>query len=296
MFSIVEENQVAKKLDQLEQGSMFKTIEYQVSDIVNMIRNIDNYKDQEIKDIISRQHAMILNYDLFLENADTRAQAQYLFTNKRFLSIFVQVIGKFNLTPHEVVCINKLCYDYYILPNKDNEVSELLYQISTIINNNKVIRLSATLGMNGAKALAMISNSSLRMEKNIHRINTYLVRYHNSGRGILSTQDMINIFCILYENFKDPFVFTMLESKPNNLTEEEETQFDNISMAILELLNSMTSNDMKKILYDYGYTLNMISSKAVRFSLKSCSNYPRIIRMVNTIETEDNVLGNIIIP
>ena len=56
------------KLDTLYQGSLFKSIEYEISNIVSKIDNIDQFDANQIKDIIIRQHNMILNYDLFLIN------------------------------------------------------------------------------------------------------------------------------------------------------------------------------------------------------------------------------------
>ena len=41
-------------LNTLQQGSLFHTIEYELSDIVNKITNIDNLNDDEINNIIIR--------------------------------------------------------------------------------------------------------------------------------------------------------------------------------------------------------------------------------------------------
>ena len=66
------------KLDTLYQGSLFKSIEYEISNIVSKIDNIDQFDANQIKDIIIRQHNMILNYDLFLVNNDNRQKAYML--------------------------------------------------------------------------------------------------------------------------------------------------------------------------------------------------------------------------
>ena len=153
---------------------IFRSVEYQISTIVEKITNINTLNEEEIKSIIVRQHQTILNYDLFLASDESRGYVQKLFTNKRFLQIFLQVIGFLQLPYDEIVCINKLAYDYYIIPGKDPEISDLLLQISYQINNILVIRLSGKLGMNGARVLSMIANSSFKEEKNVHRINTFL--------------------------------------------------------------------------------------------------------------------------
>lgn len=270
---------------------IFRSVEYQLSTIVEKISNIDNLNEEEIKNIIVRQHQMILNYDLFLASEKSRGYAQKLFTNKRFLQIFLQIVGFLQLPKDEVICINKLAYDYYITSNKDSEISDLLLQISYQINNVLVIRLSGKLGMNGARVLSMIANSSFKDEKNVHRINTFLVRYNYE----LSVQDIIDIYCILFERFTHLFVYSMLESKQPNMTEVQLRHFDNISLALLAILDSMTSADIKKILYDYAFILKLMRTNfSVRFSLKSAKSYKRIQEIIKEIELDP--IDTLIIP
>lgn len=269
---------------------IFRSVEYQISTIVEKITNINTLNEEEIKSIIVRQHQTILNYDLFLASDESRGYVQKLFTNKRFLQIFLQVIGFLQLPYDEIVCINKLAYDYYIIPDKDPEISDLLLQISYQINNILVIRLSGKLGMNGARVLSMIANSSFKEEKNIHRINTFLVKY-----GELSVQDIIDIYCILFERFTYPFIFSMLESKPSGLSKSQLICFDNISLALLSILDSMTSEDIKRVLYDYAFTLKLIRNDfSVRFSLKSAKAYTRIQEVIKEIELDP--IDTLIIP
>lgn len=269
---------------------IFRSVEYQISTIVEKISNIDTLNEDEIKSIIVRQHQTILNYDLFLASDESRGYVQKLFTNKRFLQIFLQVIGFLQLPYDEIVCINKLAYDYYIIPGKDPEISDLLLQISYQINNILVIRLSGKLGMNGARVLSMIANSSFKEEKNVHRINTFLVKY-----GELSVQDIVDIYCILFERFTYPFIFSMLESKPSGLSKSQLICFDNISLALLSILDSMTSEDIKRVLYDYAFTLKLIRNDfSVRFSLKSAKAYTRIQEVIKEIELDP--IDTLIIP
>lgn len=271
--------------------TVFRSIDYQLDTIVDKIKNIDSLNDEEIKYIIQRQHQMILNYDLFLESDATRYQAQVLFTNKRFLQIFLQIIGTVQLSDHELICINKLAYDYYVISNKDPEVSSLLLQISNLINNNLVIRLSGILGMNGARILAMIANSSFKEEKKVHRINTFLIKCNLA----LSVQDIINIYCILFERFTYLFIYTMLESKPAGLNKDQLMKFDAISRTVLLMLDSMVSADIKKVLYDYAFTLKMVRGNVtVRFSLKSAKAYTRILQVISDIECDP--IDDLIIP
>lgn len=270
---------------------VFTTVEFTLSTIVDKIININNLDENQIKNIILRQHKMILNYDLFLKSDESRSYAQRLFTNKRFLQIFLQIIGLLNLEREEIICINKLAYDYYITKEKDSEISDLWLQISYQINNILVIKLSGKLGMNGARILSMIANSTFKEEKAVHRINTFLVKCNLD----LSVQDIVDIYCILFERFTNPFVYSMMELKQPGMTEEQLKIFNNISAALIVILNSMTSNDMKKVLYSYAYSLKLLNSNyKVRFSLKSAIQYPRMLEVISDIENGD--FEKIIIP
>ena len=165
-----------EEYDPLNEKSSFKlksSIEFSISNIVDMIKNIDNVEEDDIKQIIIRQHKTILNYDLFLKEAKTREAAQYLFTNNRFLKMFLDAIGMIMLNSHEIICVNKLIYDYYCTDNGNTETKNLMYEIGSIINANTVVKLSPYLGFNGAKLLAIIANSSFSLQKRVKR----------SGRG-----------------------------------------------------------------------------------------------------------------
>mgnify|MGYP006873137087 CR=1 FL=1 len=228
-FRLAREDKSLAKLDEIQQGSLFHSIEYEISGILNKISNIDNINESEIKQIIIRQHSMILNYDLFLMNSNTRSQAQKLFTNKKFLNCFLSVIGTIDLSVHEKTCINKLAYDYYIYYEKDQEISNLLFQLTTWVNGNEVLTLSGILGMNGARILSMIRHSSFKEEKNVHRVNTFIIKC-----GInLSVQNIIDIFCFLYPRFTPLFIYSMLEIKPQGLSNDQSNRFDAISRALL---------------------------------------------------------------
>ena len=280
-FGAAREDKSLAKLDEIKQGSIFHSIEYEISGILNKINNIDSIDEKEIKRIIVNQHQMILNYDLFLIDSKTRTQAQILFTNKKFLTCFLDVIGCIQLSVHEKTCLNKLAYDYYIYYEKDQEISDLLFQLTTWANGNEVLTLSAYLGINGARILSMIRHSSFKEEKNVHRVNTFIIKC-----GIeLTVQSIINIFCFLFPRFTPLFIYSMLERKPNGLTQEQSNYFDAISMALLTILDSLTKQDMKKLLCDYAFTLTMVNKNTVvRFPLKTVAAYPRIIEVLKDIE------------
>ena len=244
----------------------FQSIEYKIDQILNKIKNIDSCSDEEIKQIILRQYHMILNYDLFLANE--REFALELFTNKRFLAILASVVGSLELADNEIVCLNKIVYDYYTLDEKDLVISHYLLEISYYVNNKTVIRLSAILGMNGARILAMISKSSFKIEKNVKRVNHFIMKV-NIG---LSIQDIVNIYI-------------MLETEPANLTDEKIKRFRAISAVVLILLNNMTSQDIHTVISNYIYTIQYMNvERETRFSLIEACKVNKLDRIYKIIK------------
>lgn len=291
LFPIMNEESGVKspdsKMNKVKETNLFHTIEYEFDTIVSKIRNIDNIDDNHIKDIIKRQHSLILNYDLFLMDSETRKEAQTLFSNKRFLSNLLDIIGLLDISYHEKICLNKLAYDYYQNDIKDPEVSNLLFQLTTAVNGKDVVVLSGILGMSGAKTLAMIRNSSFKEEKCIHRVNTYIIK---CGMN-LSTQSIINIYCFLFDRFSTLFNYTMLESAPPelSLTPSEMDNYNSISLAIIAILDSMTSNDILTVVRNYAYMINNVSVNVIpRFRLDTIQNQ-RIKEVVTQVKVEENL-------
>ena len=266
---------------------VFESIEYKIDQILYKIKNIDSLDETEIKNIILRQYHLLLDYDQFL-----KTERQYLlelFTNKRFLNILLSVVGTLNLSREEIICINKITYDYYLLPNKDVEVSRILMDISQYVNNIQAIRLSPILGINGAKTLAMIANSAFVDDKIVHRVNRFIMRCNIA----LSIQDIVNIYCILFDHFTYLFIYTMFEPRPASMSKDEMDRFDLISIAIISMLNTMTSDEMYKVLRNYAYMIKVKGLKLenVRFSLKAAAerypNYYRIYNVIHQVELDD---------
>lgn len=285
--SLQVEDESFNKLNELQQGSLFHSIEYELSDIVKKIKNIDNLNETEIKQIIIRQHSMILNYDLFLMSNETRQNAQTLFQSEKFLYCFLDVVRLLTLSNHEKICINKLAYDYYINPNGcDSKISDLLYRLTTEVNGKEVIVLSGILGLRDAQILSMIRNSTFNIEKAVHRVNTFLVKCNND----LSVTAIISIYCHLFERFTDVFIYSMMEPEPISMSPLMKKKYDNISISILEMMNSLSSHDIRKVLYDYGYILSMVKvNTKIRFALRTAQRYNRIISVVKSIEIQDNL-------
>jgi hypothetical protein len=283
-FHHVDEKPKYDDLDKIKTGPLFHTIEYELSSILSKILD-ENVDEDEIKDIIHRQHEMIFKYDLFLK-AKIQLQMRALFTNKRFLRCTLDIIRLLNISWYEKMCINIVAYDYNALPDRDKETGELLYLLTTEVNTKEIILLSVILGEHNSKLLAMVRNSSFDEVTVVRRVNMFVVKC-----GVdLSIKNTVDIYCYLFNRITNLFVYTMMEQKPNNLTAEESRRFDYISVAMLEMLNSLDSNSIKHVITEYAYTLKLSKRDIiVRFAIKSVVKYVRIISVVRLVEESENI-------
>ena len=268
--------------------SPIKTIEYTIEEIAARIDSIDTFDDEEIKNIIKRQHEIFLNYNLFISIPEKRRSLQKLFTNLRFLKIFNSIIGKIELSNEEVICANKLCYDYYISLSRDKDIVNEFMILSSIINFDLSIKLTPMLGVDNAKALAMIYNSTFLMEKKVHRVNYFIMNYSFTD---LSVQDIVNIYCILFDkDFTKVFISMMLETKNPTYSNAVVKRFDDISSAIVSIVDSLPSKDIQMLMLDYGNYLKINNIMNVRFAMKTLVGKERILNCINQVEISSGLI------
>ena len=211
------------------------------------------------------------------------------------LKIFNDIIGLIELSQDEIICANKLAYDYYVSKNKDVEISELLLSICYIINNPLIVRLSAKMDITNARVLSMIANSTFKIEKKVHRVNVFFLKKDNNKE--FTVQDYIDIYIILFDHFRELFTYSMFEAWTTKITDDyAQLQYDRflrMSAALIIMLDSLTSKDIATVLREYGYTLSMIPNSPIRFSIKNMKKYDRIKDIAHSLEVNEN---DILIP
>ncbi len=258
----------------------FAIVEEKSQFLINMIANITNKSDNEITLFIQKYHTAFLNYSLFTESDLSRSSMQRLFTNAKFLNLFFNMIGKLNLDQFEIGFLNRIVYDYWSLPEKDNDVYNILLQISSYINNNMIIKLSSKMGVNEAKILAMIAASTNKDDIKVHRINRFLV---NCDNPVFNEQSMIDIMFFLYEKFLYPIIYTLLETKSCCISEDNFPQYYKLLNAIITILLSMPSDKITTVLTEYGYLIS--SGKVTPIIELKKINDVRLRSIIDTIET-----------
>ena len=105
-------------------------------------------------------------------------------------------------------------------------------------------------------------------------------------------KDIIYIYSIYYtDSFSDLFITTMTDTDRKLMNDAEHKMYDNISLALLYILNSMESQEIYKVLRRYGeYLMLMNIETSLRFSLNGLAeDFSRISYIVNIIKTNDSL-------
>lgn len=260
LFQSIAPENLRRESDDVASFPTFTVVEEKSKFLIDYITNIENKPLNDIISFILRYHTSILNYRLFTESTASRSSMQRLFTNVNFLNILFNQISKLDLNSSEIAFLNRIAYDYWTTPNKDQEVCNVLLQISGYINNTLTIKLSSKIAVNDAKTLAMICNSTDNQEVRVHRINRFLV---NCDNPYLDTQEMIDMMFFIYDRFLYAIVYTLLEDKSCCISDEYIEQYQRLINATLKILLSTTMEKMVTILTEYGYIISSGKAKPV---------------------------------
>ena len=265
----------------------FNTVELSIKTLLDKLKNVNSLSDNEIRDIICRQYETILNYDLFLVGSESRGIAQELFTNEKFLlNLIYCVSNNIELNDHQIICCNKLAYDYIAFHSTSDcnqTIRNLLMELSFRINLKIVLPLSPLIGIDNAKHLAMLRKSSFKEYKNVQRVNRFII---HSGLEIME-QGIIDIYGKLFNSVSILFAETMFSLPNNDYTKSESLRYDEISKAMIDILDSMPSDQIKQVLSNYCNLFYLKGEPPVRFSMKNIhESYNRIKNVIEELSQE----------
>lgn len=269
----------------------FGELAYDPKHIAYQLNHIDSLDKLEINKIIYQHHDVILDYNLFFNNPDYRGAAQKAFTNEQFLLCLLAAIPSLHLSDHQIICCNKLAYDYVQYMNDEkNRTSDLLMQLSSIVNRNLVLVLSGIVGTGPAQYLALVARSSFSDQKTVRRILNFLI-FRIEG---YSTQDLLNIYQKLFNRITVFFIEAMdYVIDPEVLTEEQYKNDQTITISLLDIMMNMTSDNIRTMLREYGMNYFLYHQGCpVRISLhhlnESC--YGRILKVVREFDHEEEII------
>lgn len=265
----------------------FNTVELTMKTLLDKLKEVSSLSDNEVRDIIYRQYNTILNYDLFLTSSESREVAQELFTNEKFLANLIYCVSnKIQLNEHQIICCNKLAYDYIAIHSASDcnqAIRNLLMELSFRVNLKIVLALTPLIGFDNAKHLAMLRKSSFKENKNVLRVNRFLI---HSGLELVE-QNIIDIYSKLFDRVSILFAETMFSLPNESYTKLEMLRFDEISKAMVDILDSMPSSQIKQVLSNYSSSYYLKGEPPVRFSMRNIYNsYARIENVINELSEE----------
>lgn len=280
-----------RKDEDLRTNACFTVVGYTLDSLLENIKNA-SFSDRKIQSLIKVNINDMLDFDRF-ENIGTIEQMRELWQNAVFLKNFLDLVSNdqgFNNTINRGYKneINKLIFDYVFsseLKNKDAKIQDLYIAIAKAVNAREIIPFTAIMPFDLAWAITVYRYSDLNESRCAANLNQAIVY---SGVE-LSIKDIIYIYSRFYlENFGQLFCTTMTVVTPviddNPL---QKMMNDRISWAILYILDSMTSLDIRRVLERYNGYLSIYSITDVRLNITGLSeDFARINRVVEAMRNE----------
>lgn len=251
--------------------------------------SLDTIPDRDLYNIVRA------SFDSILKDIFKKEDAKYLevFTTPKFLTVLTQVVSTMQLTDQQRVYCNKLAYDYMTYPHEtDPYVKQLFLSLSRMINRNHISQLMA-IGIQEdlASYMALARYSSENEGINVKRLNLIIC---TSPIELMTEQMIVYIYEKLFDRVTALFeniMFDVYDDEEEWATEEVMEIYSTVSLAILEIMNNMPSNDIRKVLISYTADFEALYNadmKKVRFSMKSISSdFSRISQVVEQLKAEN---------
>lgn len=247
--------------------------------------NLDSIPDYELSNLIrtciDQICSDIMSQDDFYIN---------LIQNHKFLDAFVKVMSSIPIDNQKRLCCNKLTYDYLTLADKGDEyVKHRFLNLSRVINSTAITRLKDLgLDVDTACNMALSRYSSITEEVNVKRLNFVIC---NKDPEIMTEQMIIYIYERLFDRITPLFEGSMFEWYDNKEADELGEGFmmiySAISLAVLTILNNMTSIDIRRVLIGYSGKWFFNGKPPVRFSMHALSgDFARINAIVESLAGE----------
>lgn len=287
-----------------------KLINNQIVDIVtgddfefsNFIKNINTVSDKDLYNYISMNYTYILG-ELFGVKKDSYVD---LLLNPKFLLVLNQALADKQFSNVDLIHLNDFIYNNIVFQNKDPFIRSILFSLGETINRSTVSALNVlgSLDHELCVFIAVTYKSSFKDTVNAKRINLALCI---SSKKILSVNEIINIYYVLYSKMFTPlFIATMFDRNVQDaeekgeewVTDREATINDNITSAIMYLLESMNPADISRVLkvfYDEFTNTYKSNPNAIRTSIRAvCSEDSRYVKIPILIQELEG--HNIMIP
>lgn len=266
------------KLEPAPIGVSFSTLEYTHDSFLDKLAK-GEFSPTKIKSIIESNVPSYFDYGNF-SDIKTRKNIQAIWTNITFLSNVLALLNENEKFRQKLISnyrrdINIITNDYIRAEEnpvdsgisiyaKDSKITDILFEIACNINAEYIVQLSSTVDIYTAKLLAMAYFCTFDTPQSVRNIIGTLW----NGRTF-SIEQIIYIFYVFFkDNFADVFIHAMVFHYSGSSDIEFKTTENNISSALINILNSMSTTEIREVLAKYANYLSFCDVKNLRFSLK----------------------------
>lgn len=180
--------------------------------------------------------------------------------------------------------LNRICYDYSQLTDRNIFIQNKMIDIVYYLNKSVVIMLQ---GFNLTKEQACLIaiarySTAPQVRTNFKRVTREIQRM---TVDVMTEQTIVNIYGKLCnEPVSELFISIMQDSYENFISDEQSYIYSTVSLAILDIIESLPTDHIHKVLL--AYLSEKPSNKPPRFILKSISvgDYPRINDVIDSLE------------
>lgn len=254
--------------------------------------DIKNMSNEELFDFVKNNYVEIMR--MIFSGKENEQKYLSLFLDNRFLTNLITILSNVQLIPLDIkmnAC--KIAFDYMSSTKlqKDEMTFSLIKQIAEIVNRDTLFDLMRILPRDLALYLTVAKYSTNSESINIQRMNFIIAQ---SGSSVFNEQKIIDTF-IHFGKYSGMRMTCLLESHmfsvdPTNISEDMEEMYSTISMAILDMLNHMSTQEIRQVLMNYSNDFMMAYNsdyRVVRFSLRNLSgDYDRITMMADMLSNE----------
>lgn len=270
-----------------------------------IIHNIE-MSDEELTELLKESYQDILT--CIFEMQDFKYLS--FVSTPRFIICLSNIISSLdgNIEYITKVHINSLVYDYITSCNDTTEdkeyVNRLMINLARIVNEDYIRKLLAlNIKDDIASFLVLARFSSTNEFANIKRVNFIICTslskefdMDDDNERFKAHQLIVDIYSKLFSKLTTLFESTMYDVynlEESWVTENISEMYSITTMAVLDILNNMTSPDIRSILISYTNDYNSIfgpKGYTTRFSLNSLSaDYNRISYIVECLKQEEKI-------
>lgn len=247
---------------------------------------INQYTDEQLYELLYN------NLRGFLLNIFEKEDQRYIkmIISDRFLRILINVVANSEIDYMNKIYLNKLCYDYLTLEDKakNSIISEMIYNLAKITNKHHISLLT---GLNIPEKIAcyvVLARFSTNDEfVNVTRMNFVIMTAHFN----FTEQMVVDIYQNLFDRVTQLFEATMLDvidTSEEWYTEEIDEKYSLITLAVLDILNSLPSDAIRRVLDEYVRLYHIsYAGRPVRCDIRCLSgDFERIVEIVELMYNE----------